>query len=302
MVRIADAHTDYAPFQILEHAKGRLYDHVDLDRLEQGGVALQVFAIWVPPECPDKIVCGQKEINCLLDFIKDSCGRVKLCTCASDLDDDTYIHAIISIESGESIDCRPERIPHVYELGARLLSLTWNEENPFASGCMADGGLKPDGIAAIQELNRLKMALDLSHINEQGFWEAAELYIHAPCATHSCAYDLVPCPRNLKKDQIASIIERRGYIGINFYTEFLKGRYASIGDIIAHIDFMLANGGEDAVGLGSDFCGIQYTPEGMDSSADFQKIPDALARLGYSDTLINKICYGNLYDYILKFL
>jgi membrane dipeptidase len=210
---------------------------------------------------------------------------------------------LLSIESGESIGCQISNIQKVYDLGARMLSLTWNDENAFASGCMATGGLKPDGIKAVDELNRLNMALDVSHINEQGFWEAVERYQHRPCASHSCAYDLCSVPRNLKRDQIDYIILRGGFIGINFYTEFLRGqRKAYIDDILNHIEYVLERGGEDTIGFGSDFCGIQYTPDGLNSAACFQRLPEAMERRGYPNSLIKKICYGNFARYVLEFL
>jgi membrane dipeptidase len=193
-------------------------------------------------------------------------------------------------------------IQKVYDLGARMLSLTWNDENAFASGCMAEGGLKPEGLNAISELNRIHIALDVSHINERGFWESTEHYRLKPCASHSCVYDLCSVPRNLKRDQIDLLISLGGFIGINFYTEFLRGRYALIDDILNHIEYILERGGEDVVGFGSDFCGIQYTPQGLNSVADFQKLPDAMVHRGYTNSLIKKICYGNFARYVLEFL
>ena len=302
MIPIADSHSDYTGYGIVGSAKGRLFDHADLERMEKGGIALQGFAVWVPPESDDRFGQTMRQIDFLNCLITKSDGRIRLCTNKDDMAADTPIKAILAIESGETIDCKVELIQRVYDLGARILSLTWNDENGFAHGCMSNGGLKPRGIEAITELDRLNIALDMSHINETGFWEAAQEYHGAPCATHSCVYDMVPCPRNLKKDQIVYIIKNGGYIGINFYPEFLKGRTATVDDILNHIEYILMCGGEDNVGLGSDFCGIQYTPDGLDSVADIQKIPAAMARRGYAPSLILKICYGNFSDYILKFL
>ena len=302
MVPIADAHSDFIAYHILNDADNRLFNHADIEKMLKGGVALQVFAVWVPAEHPQRMDCGLSQIKYLFNFLNDSGDHIQLCTNADDIVSGTPIKAILAIESGESLDCRVDTIRQAYDMGARIMSLTWNGENRFASGCCADGGVKPAGKEAIQALNRLRMALDLSHINEQGFWEAVQLYDNAPCATHSCVYDMVPCPRNLKNNQIDYLISHHGFIGVNFYTEFLKGRYADIDDIIDHIEYILSRGGENTVGLGSDFCGIQYTPNGLDSVADFQKIPEALAKRGYDEKLVLKICYGNFVEYILKFL
>lgn len=302
MFKIADAHCDYLAYHVVEHGDNRLYDHIDIERLKQGGVALQNFAVWVPPEAKEKRMLGQWQIAWFHRFIAQSGGEVRLCADEGSLKAGNGVCAVLSIESGESINCQNEYIPYVYQNGVRIFSLTWNGENEYGSGCMAGGGLKPKGADAIGLLNELNIALDVSHINETGFWEALDLYEHAPCATHSCADALLHNPRNLKKAQIEAIIAADGFIGINFYTEFLKGRYAGIGDILDHIDYILGCGGEEAVGFGSDFCGIQYTPEGLDSAADFQRVPEAMLRRGYPDALTEKICYGNFARYILKFL
>lgn len=299
-MRIADSHSDFLAYRVLEDTDTRLFDHVDSTRLMQGGVALQCFAVWVPPEHPHAMQACVRQIEYLQTWVRRT--NSVLCRKADDLKTGGGLKAVLAIESGESIGCRIDGICRAYGLGARLLSLTWNGENDFASGCLYSGGLKPLGIAAVHELNRLGMGLDLSHINEQGFWEAVRIYEGAPCATHSCVYDLLPHPRNLKKDQIQRIIAGGGYIGVNFYTEFLRGRRATVEDVLDHIEYILSCGGEDAAGLGSDFCGIQYTPDGLDSAADFQKIPEAMARRGYPQPLIYKICYGNFEKYILKFL
>jgi len=302
MFKIADAHSDFLAYHVVEEREGRLYNHADLERMKSGGIALQTFAVWVPPGTKEKLDAGLKQIEYFHSFIKQNANDIIHCANRACLKLKHSIKAVLAIEGGESIDCRNDYISHVYDKGVRLFSLTWNRENAYASGSLAEGGLKQQGAKAIEELNRLNIALDLSHINEQGFWEALELYEHAPCATHSCVYELHASARNLKKEQIKAIIERSGYIGINFYTEFLRGKYASIEDILDHIEYMMDCGGEDHVGFGSDFCGIEHTPKGLESTADFQKIPEAMLRRQYPQSLIKKICYGNFARYILQFL
>ncbi len=302
MFKIADAHSDFLAYHMVKDSESRLFNHADIERMKSGGIALQTFAVWVPPETKDKLAAGLKQIEYFHSFIKQNANDIKHCVNDACLKSNELINAVLAIESGESIDCQNDCISDIYDKGVRVFSLTWNGENAYASGCHREGELKQKGIEAIEQLNSLNIALDTSHINEQGFWDALERYEHAPCATHSCVYELYPNPRNLKKEQIKVIVKRDGFIGINFYTEFLRGKHATIDDILNHIEYILDCGGEEAVGFGSDFCGIEHTPKGINSTADFQKIPEAMLRRRYPESLISKICYGNFARYILKFL
>jgi len=302
MIPIADSHCDFLSYHVLEKGDSRLHDQTDLVRMRRGGVRFQVFAVWVPPEHENRLESGFRQIEYLQGFIAQSGGQVRLCTRKAHLGLNKSIAAVLAIESGESMNCSLEAIEEAYLLGVRMLSLTWNGENAFACGCGQKGGLKPLGREAISLMNTLHMALDVSHLNEEGFWEAIDAYSGSPCASHSSAFALCAVPRNLNDRQIEAIILRGGYMGINFYTEFLRGKTAGVEDVLAHIEHVLSLGGMDTVGFGSDFCGIQYTPEGLGSAADFQALPEAMVRRGYPESLIKKICYGNYVSYILKFL
>lgn len=299
-MRIADSHSDYLAYCVLGTKDDHAYDQGGVDRMQQGGVVLQNFAVWCPAEIKDRMACSMSEVAALYRLLRET-PAVHLCTKPEHLEK-PGIGLVLSIESGESINCRTERIPQFYGWGVRIISLTWNFENAFASGALSEGGIKPRGLEALRVIDRLNMALDVSHLNEESFWDAMRIIEGVPCATHSCVYNLCPNPRNLKKEQIETIIKRGGYIGINFFTEFLTGKEASAEDVLNHIEYILHCGGEDAVGLGSDFCGMYSAPKGLKTVSDFQNIPDAMKKRGYPPELIEKICYGNFARYILQFL
>ena len=301
MARIADSHSDYLAFCALGEHGGHVFDHGGIERMQSGGVALQNLAVWAPLDVPDALACSMSEVTALLRLLREAPTLVHLCTRPEHLAL-PGIGIVLSIESGESINCSVERIEQFYGWGVRMASLTWNLENDFASGCLSEGEIKPLGRDALRVMNRLDIALDVSHINTEGFWETLEIYNGPPCASHSCVYELCPNPRNLKKDQIIAIIERCGYIGVNFFTEFLTDKSATVTDILNHIEYILHCGGEDVVGLGSDFCGAHSMPCRLKTAADFQCIPEEMQRRGYPTTLIEKICYGNFARYILQFL
>lgn len=302
MYRIADAHCDFLSHNTIEESDSWKYDQMSFSELIRGGIRLQTFALWVPADHKDKYGASRKQIDFLKGFISEHKDVMTLVKDADDLKKGADIKALLSIEGGECIDCKVELIKEVYNAGVRIMSLTWNDENDFAHGSLCNGGIKKLGYEAINKLYEQKIALDVSHLNEEGFWEAAGAYKYPLCATHSCAYELCENPRNLKKDQIRHIINTDGFIGINFFPQFLTDRKAKLNDVIRHIEYVLELGGENNVGFGSDFCGIHTTPKGLRTASEFQRLPEAMKYMGFPRNLIKKICYGNFERFILKFL
>ena len=120
----------------------------------------------------------------------------------------------------------------------------------------------------MREMNRKGVLCDVSHLNEAGFWDVIEHSTLPPVASHSNARALCEHTRNLTEAQIRAVIEKKGYIGVNFYSAFLaNGRAATLEDVYRHVDAILQLGGEDVVGFGSDFDGIDAWPEGLANPA-----------------------------------
>ena len=180
-----------------------------------------------------------------------------------------------------------------------MIALTWNFENeigyPAKNG--PEGGLKPFGLSLVREMNRKGVLCDVSHLNEAGFWDVIEHSTLPPVASHSNARALCEHTRNLTEAQIRAVIEKKGYIGVNFYSAFLaNGRAATLEDVYRHVDAILQLGGEDVVGFGSDFDGIDAWPEGLANPADFPALLNFLAaRGGYAPEVLEKIAGGNLF-------
>ena len=125
---------------------------------------------------------------------------------------------------------------------------------------------------------------------------------YPPIASHSCSAAVHAHPRNLTDEQFCAICNRGGVVGINFYTTFLNGRKkAKIKNVIKHIDHFVKLNGENHIGLGSDFDGVDSLPEGLSGVQDLSNLTAAMSEAGYSDTLINKICYGN-FERVMRLL
>lgn len=188
------------------------------------------------------------------------------------------------------------------ECGVRIAALTWNHVN--ACGMPAMKGNEPlpaFGARAAKEMQRIGISVDTSHLCEQAFWDLLDLGI-VPMASHSCCRALCDCPRNLTDAQLKALFAAGGYVGVNFYPAFLKENgKAAIEDVARHISHMLSLGGEDNIGLGSDFDGIERKPEGLSSPADLPALFDSLRKRGITEMQIEKIAGRNLISYFERF-
>ena len=208
-------------------------------------------------------------------------------------------HAAVTIEGGELFEGEVENLRALdREVRLRMLGLTWNFENELGYPALGGetAGLKPRGKDFLREMGRLRILADVSHLNEAGFWDVCEHSALPPVASHSNCRWLCDAARNLTREQAKAIFARGGFIGMNFYPGFLcESGQAGIDDVVRHIDEMMALGGENCVGFGSDFDGISRHPESLASPADFPKLLEALQKHGYTQTQIEKIAGLNLY-------
>lgn len=291
--KVCDAHCD-----TLSHlVSGGTLENATItpERLAAGGVSLQVFALFAtygrgiePYEKARRMLsaAGEFPVPMLTGALPDALPDAPM--------------GVFSIEGGEILQGSLERFAE-FDAAARvrMIALTWNFENeighPAKNG--PEGGLKPFGLSLVREMNRKGVLCDVSHLNEAGFWDVIEHSTLPPVASHSNARALCEHTRNLTGAQIRAVIEKKGYIGVNFYSAFLAGgRAATLEDVYRHVDAILQLGGEDVVGFGSDFDGIDAWPEGLANPADFPALLDFLAaRGGYAPEVLEKIAGGNLF-------
>ncbi len=215
------------------------------------------------------------------------------------------LYGVYSIEGGEVLEGKIERLHELDdELRLRMIALTWNYDNQIGTPAKIDSetGLKPFGFALLKEMDARGVYADVSHLNERGFWDVYESMTLPLIASHSNCKSLCASYRNLKDDQIDAIIEKNGYIGINFYPHFLKdgGENTSVDDVIRHIDYIASRGGKHVIGLGSDFDGIEVQPRGMQTAACMHTIADALKKHGYDDETVSGIMGMNLWKLLKK--
>ncbi len=165
-------------------------------------------------------------------------------------------------------------------------------------------GLTPAGIDLVQTCDRLGILIDLSHLNEAGFWDVARLSQKPLVATHSGAHAITASTRNLTDRQLDAIAESGGLVGLNFGCQFLrldglKNPATTAEDMLRHLDHLLSRLGEGSVALGSDFDGAMM-PAFLQDAAGLPKLTGAMQQAGYGDALIRRICWDNWLDLLAR--
>jgi membrane dipeptidase len=215
--------------------------YIDIPRLKEGGVDLQVFAVWVSPDfLPDS---AAREAFNLIDLFYQQLEKypedIELAKNISNfkkINKKGKIACVLGLEGGHSIEGNIALLRTFYRLGVRYMTLTWENSNPIASSA-ADtstqkGGLTELGKEVIKEMNRLGMIIDISHLSEQAFWEVMELSKAPVIASHSCVKAICNHYRNLTDEQIKAIAKSGGVIGINFFSGYLDDDFRKASDSI----------------------------------------------------------------------
>lgn len=280
------------------------YNHISIEKLKKGNVSIQFFAVWLDPkdrfnscfenglriiDCYYKMLDRYDNIFSPIFTFKDVLTSLK----------NEKIGCILAIEGGDILDGNLENLNKLYELGVRVMTLTWNYANEISSGILdtssKDNGLTTFGKKVIQNMNDLGMIIDVSHISYKGFWDVCEFSNKPIIASHSNARTICNNIRNLDDKQLKSIAEKEGIVGINFYPPFLSdSENAHITDIVRHIEYIAALIGIDYIGFGSDFDGVDRLPNGVYGSESFLQIIEELLKLNYKEEYISKICNGNM--------
>lgn len=274
-----------------------------LQKIRNSYGKIQCFAIFVPDDIPftKRLDVVLKQISLFYERVLKDNPDIRLIKTKSEIADlnRNEIGAILTLEGCDAIGDDLDVLRILYELGVRSVGLTWNYANLVADGALEqrNGGLTLFGRKLIHGLNDRKLWTDLSHASERSFWEAIEIADY-PIASHSNVFKLCPHVRNLKDEQIIALIKKNGMIGITFVPFFTTiHRPPQINDVVKHIDYVLSLGGENHLGLGSDFDGIDETIYGLENYSSYLYLINILQKQ-YSERIVEKIIYKNFVDHI----
>lgn len=245
----------------------------------------------------------------LLFRIEDrSDGRVRVVRTAAELEScirEGVFASILHFEGAEAIDPELEALEVFYRAGLRSIGPVWSRPNAFGRGVPfrfphspdTGAGLTDAGKDLVRGCNRLGVMIDLSHLNEQGFWDVARLSSAPLVATHSNVHAICPSPRNLTDRQLAAIKESDGMVGLNFHVGFLRPDGKSETDtpldiMVDHIDHLVEHLGIDRVGFGSDYDGATM-PRAIGDATGLPRLLDALRARGYDEPSLRKLAHEN---------
>ncbi|CAA6808793.1 MAG: Microsomal dipeptidase (EC [uncultured Sulfurovum sp.] len=280
---------------------------IDIEKLQKGEAMAQYFAMYIDASKVDSSYAYcVKMLHTFKNELEKNKETISLCQSYNDLilaQEAQKIAAFLSIEEGEAIEGSLDKLRFFKEQGISLMTLTWNYEN--ALGYPSFGwehqhkGLKAKGIEAVEEMNHLKMLIDVSHLSDGGFEDVLK-HSKAPfIATHSNARAMSNHPRNLSDEMLKRLANAGGLTGINFFNNFLvngalkdKMEIAKIEDMVRHIKHIKKVAGVDVIGLGSDFDGIP-NPVEIEDISQMSKLFEALLKNGFSFDEVEKIFFKN---------
>jgi len=324
---VIDAHTDVIMDVAERRDRGekRVLERRHLETMRQGGITARVFAVGGDCEMfytfplrgmlfggTDPLKRTLKLIDLLHTDVYESRDLMLLAFTADDIEQakkDGKVAIMFSLEGGKPFEEDLSFLRVLYRLGVRIVQLTWNRRNLLAGGVFqrTNSGLTDLGIEVIEEINRLGIVIDVSHLSETSFWDVLELTKEPVIASHSNARALCDHVRNLTDDQIKALAENDGVIGVNSYTEFVsKNSKATIENLLDHVGYIERLVGVDHIGIGLDITEdwpeeiyeriwgekLRFT-QGLESIRELQNFTEGLVARGYSDDELKKILGGN---------
>lgn len=292
--------------------------HLDLVRMKNGGYLLQNFALFVDSakgRDPWEEVCALHAL-----YAEELAGNADLIAPVlryGDIGENEKkgkLSAMLTVEEGAVCKGDVEKLRKLYEMGVRMMTLTWNHPNEIGfpnldsvQGSKKDflytadtkNGLTDCGRKLVAVMEELGMIIDVSHLSDAGFYDVAECTEKPFVASHSNARSVCRCVRNLTDDMLRVLAERGGCTGLNYCPDFLQevpvGREnpGTVAAVVEHARHIVNVAGMEVLGLGSDFDGIDGHAE-LQGVQSMELLWDALHRNGFTQGQLDKIFYGNV--------
>lgn len=318
---VFDSHSDIWSDVTVKSLRGGtdIFRNYHYERLRQGGIEGSVLVMWIDPPYDKEpavrlgqiMTAVQKELPCCQDILRVVHHYEEMQKARKD----GIFYAFLGCEGLSGIGEDIGQIERLYEFGVRHASLTWNEQNPLASGILgdADSGLTELGKKALHKIQNLHMLFDVSHLNDKSFWDVMRHATEPVAATHSASRRLCPAPRNLTDEMIKELTATGGMIGVNAYYKFISDeeKNRTVDMLARHIEHMAEVAGIDRIGFGFDFCefledepGVERTPGlyGLKDASEVPNVLNAMRKIGFTKSDIRKVSYENWHKMIQKIM
>ncbi len=315
--------------------------HTDLPRLRAGGVGAQFWSVYVRSDLTgDAAVSATLEqIDAVRQLVARYPDDLRLARTADDMEAaraEGRIASLMGAEGGHSINCSLGTLRALHALGVRYLTLTHNTNVPWADSATDTplaGGLTPFGVAVVQEMNRIGMLVDLSHVSPDTMRDALRVSQAPVIFSHSSARAICDHPRNVPDDVLRDLPINGGIAMATFVPKFILREavawtraadqnmlehglhpldttpigmrvqrdfeaefprpMATVATVADHLDHMREVAGINHVGIGGDFDGTAFLPQGLEDVSGYPNLIAELLRRRWSAADIAKLTWGN---------
>ena len=314
--------------------------HTDLPRLRAGGVGAQFWSVYVPTQEGDRAVTSTLEqIDAAYALVSRYPDQLALAATADEVElawDSDRIACLMGAEGGHQIAGSVAMLRLYHRLGVRYLTLTHNDNVAWADSATDEpvlGGLSDEGRRVVEEMNRIGMMVDLSHVSHDTMRDALDTTSAPVIFSHSSAYAVCDHPRNVPDDVLARLADNGGTCLVTFVPRFVNqsvcdwSRLAeeravaqgvdprdiaallavekeyqverpcppsTLPDVVAHLDHVREVAGIDHIGLGGDYDGVDWLPEGLEDVSSYPRLLAALSEGGWSDTDLARLTCRNV--------
>lgn len=275
--------------------------HIDLERASQLEAYCQCFACFTTPMMQEwnklsPIVVFERELATIQREVDKHKRLMSIAYTMADVEanrEKGKMSAILTIEGPAGFDFDPALLENLHQIGFRITSLGWNEQNVLTGSNVTGGGLTDQGREYVREAQRLGMLVDVSHISDEGFWDILEMTQAPLLATHSNSRALCGHSRNLTDDMFRAICRTGGVTGINQYADFL-GESPTLDTVCDHIfHFMELDPTGKHIALGGDLDGCEQLSQGFEGIQSYPVLARRLRERGLGEETIRDIFWNN---------
>ena len=269
---------------------------LDIPRMQAGGIDAAFFAVDTTRAWGNHLLYGLDALGYFIQEINSHPQDIVIARCVQDINNaknNGKLAALLAIENSNVLEQSLNILPLLYQLGIRTMTLTHSTRTWAGDGCEVEGngGLTHFGKTLIAQMNKLGMLVDISHLNEAGFWDTLACCTAPLIASHSCCHALCAHPRNLNDKQIHALSTQGGVLCLTFVPMFIHPEKPTLSSFLDHLDHAVQIAGIDHVGLGSDFDG---GGDLLHDASEYPSITAGLLKRNYTADAIAKILGGNL--------